>query len=175
MTNEKRLETDAQSDWYVVATRPKQESIARDNLTSQGYKVLFPKISLKKRRHSRWEVVIEPLFPGYLFLQIAFGHDDLAPIRSTRGCRDLVRFGEYHPPVPAAVLKALIGQAASVTEAGPLFSEGETVRLESGPFKGLAAVFGMSKGDERAQVLINMLGKVQQVVVYTDQIAKNSQ
>lgn len=162
-----------QSPWYVVATRPRQESIARGHLQNQGYRVLLPQISLKKRRQTRWVPVVEPLFPGYLFVQIAFGEDDAAPIRSTVGCRGLVRFGEHYPPIPAAVLEALTSQAASVSEGGSLFISGETVRLESGPFAGLTAVFDMPKGDDRAQVLIQMLGKMQQVVVDYDQLSKS--
>ena len=161
--------------WYVVATRPRQESVARDHLARQGYQVLLPEISLKKRRQSRWVTVVEPLFPGYLFVMIAFGQDDTAPIRSTRGCRDLVRFGEHHPPIPATVLETFMAQSASVTEGGPLLTAGETVRIENGPFAGLTAVFDMPKGDDRAQVLLEMLGKVQQVVVEADQLAKHSE
>ena len=115
------------------------------------------------------------MFPGYLFVQIVFGQDDAAPIRSTRGCRDLVRFGEHHPTLPAMFLEALLGQAASVTEGGPLFTAGETVRIAGGPFAGLTAVFDMPKGDDRAQVLLEMLGKVQQVTVDSDQLAKHSE
>ena len=114
VTNEVRSDTQAEGAWYAVATRPRQESVARDHLARQGYRVLLPEICLKKRRQSRWVSAVEPLFPGYLFLQLVFGHDDTAPIRSTRGCRDLVRFGAHHPPVPGMVLEALIGKAASV-------------------------------------------------------------
>ena len=175
MTDEVRSDTQAEGAWYVVATRPRQESIARDHLARQGYRVLLPEISLKKRCQSRWVQVVEPLFPGYLFVQLAFGQDDAAPIRSTRGCRDLVRFGEHHPPVPAIVLEALMGQAGSVMEAGPLFTAGEPVRIENGPFAGLTAVFDMPQGDDRAQVLLEMLGKVQQVVVDSDHLAKDGE
>ncbi len=131
-----RPDSQVEGVWYVVATRPKQELVARDHLARQGYSVMLSEISLKKRRQSRWVPVVEPLFPGYLFVQLAFGQDDAAPIRSTRGCRDLVRFGEHHPPVPAIVLEALMGQADSVTEGGPLFKAGEAVRIEGGPFGG---------------------------------------
>ena len=167
--------TQAESAWYVVATRPRQEAVARDHLTRQGYSVLLPEISLKRRRQSRWVPVVEPLFPGYLFVQLVFGQDDAAPIRSSRGCRDLVRFGEHHPPVPAMVLEALMSQADSVTEGGPLFKAGETVRIGGGPFAGLTAAFDMAKGDDRAQVLLEMLGKLQKVVVDSDQLAKHGE
>ena len=137
--------------------------------------MLLPEISHKKRSQGRWVPVVGPLFPGYLFVQLAFGQDDAAPIRLTRGCRDLVRFGEHHPPVPAIVLAVLMGHADSVTEGGPLFMAGETVRIENGPFAGLTAVFDMPKGDDRSQVLTEMLGKVQQLVVDSDHLAKHGE
>ena len=81
MTNEVRSNTQAEGAWYLVATRPKQESIARDHLARQGYRVLLPEISLKKRRQNRWVAVVEPLFPGYLFVQITLGQDDTVQLR----------------------------------------------------------------------------------------------
>lgn len=164
-----------ESPWYVVATKPRQELIARDHLQRQGYRLLLPEIRLKKRIQNRWTEAVEPLFPGYLFVQLTFGRDDPAAIRSTRGCRDLVRFGAHYPPIPASVLEELTSQAASVGEGGPLFMAGDSVRLEGGAFSGLTAVFDMPKGDDRAQVLIQMLGKEQQVIVHSDQLIRNSE
>lgn len=45
-------------------------------------------------------------------MRTAFGQDGTAPIRSTRGCLGLVRFGERYPTVPVKVLWGLMGQAA---------------------------------------------------------------
>ncbi len=172
VTSEVRPDTQAEGAWYVVATRPRQESIARVHLARQGYQVLLPEISLKKRRQNRWVGVVEPLFPGYLFVNITFGQDDTAPIRSTRGCRGLVRFDEHYPSVPTAVFEGLKGQAASVLESAPLFTAGETVRIEDGPFAGLMAVFDMHEGDERARVFIQMLGKARHLLIDLDQLSR---
>ena len=68
-----------------------------------------------------------------------------------------------------------MGQADSVMEGSPLFTAGETVRIEGGPFAGLTAVFDIPKGDDRAQVLLEMLGKVQQVLVDSDHLAKHGE
>ena len=46
----------------------------------------------------------EPLFSGDLFDQLELGKDDLAPIRSTQGCRDLVRIGSGLVQLPEAVM-----------------------------------------------------------------------
>ena len=50
--------------WYVVATKSRDEGIAKVNLERQGYLVFLPTISLKKRRRGHWTPVTEPLFPG---------------------------------------------------------------------------------------------------------------
>ena len=72
--------------WYLIATKPRQEAVALLNLERQGYRVQLPKVELRKRRRGKWQEVIEPLFPGYLFVALATGVDDTAPIRSTVGC-----------------------------------------------------------------------------------------
>lgn len=51
-------------------------------------------------------------------MQTAFGHDGAAPIHSTQGCGDLLRFGDHNPLVPALVLEALMDQAAPMTMGG---------------------------------------------------------
>ena len=89
------METDKASaaSWYVVATKLRQETVALQNLKRQSYEVFLPQITLRKRRRGKWQEVIEPLFPGYLFVALEAGVDDAAPIRSTLGCVGLVRFG----------------------------------------------------------------------------------
>ena len=77
-----------------------------------------PTSASKKRRHSRWISEEALLFPGCLFVQTAFGHDGAAPIHSTQGCGDLLRFGDHNPLVPALVLEALMDQAAPMTMGG---------------------------------------------------------
>ena len=64
--------------WYVIQTKPRQESVAIENLERQGYAAYCPKMAQAKRRRQRqrWQKVIEPLFPRYLFVQLAMGIDD---------------------------------------------------------------------------------------------------
>ena len=158
--------------WYVVATKSRDEEIAKVNLERQGYLVFLPTISLKKRRRGHWTSVTEPLFPGYLFISLIFGDDDPAPIRSTVGCVGLVRFGQTYTPVPYELITRLevAADTGSVTLAP--FQSGDAVRLMSGPFVGLEAIYDMAKGSERAQVLLEVLGRVQRLIVETDSLSK---
>ena len=94
-------------EWYAVQSRPRQEAIAELNLDRQGYHSYLPKILLRKRRRDKWTKVDEPLFPRYLFIQVDPDQHSLAPVRSTVGVSDLVRFGQQLRPVPDAVIAFL--------------------------------------------------------------------
>ena len=162
------------ANWYVVATRPRMELTARNNLERQGYTVWLPELTLKKRRKGKWTSVVEPMFPGYVFTQLVFGEEDPAPIRSTLGCRGLVRFGVEYPPVPEELMAALFsashGAALQTSDNESIFTTGEWVLLESGPFAGLSAVFEMPLGEDRARVLIDLLGAERSVEVRMDDL-----
>ena len=158
--------------WYAVATKARDEAIAKANLERQDYQVFLPTISLKKRRRGRWMPVTEPLFPGYLFVSLVLGADDPAPIRSTVGCVGLVRFGQTYTPVPSELMARLKAAVGKDTAAPAPFQSGDTVRLMSGPFVGLEAIYDMAKGEDRAQVLLEVLGRVQRVTVELDTLQK---
>ena len=158
--------------WYAVATKARDEAIAKANLERQDYQVFLPTISLKKRRRGRWVPVTEPLFPGYLFVSLVLGADDPAPIRSTVGCIGLVRFGQNHTPVPSSFIAALQGASDGALDTPLPFSQGDKVRLIAGPFAGIEAVFDMPRGEDRAQVLLELLGKVQRLTVNQDDLSQ---
>lgn len=158
--------------WYVVATKSRGEEVAKFNLERQGYTVFLPTIGLKKRRRGHWIPVTEPLFPGYLFISLIFGDDDPAPIRSTVGCIGLLRFGLIYTPVPAELIAGLEAAAANNDPALVPFQSGDVVHLMSGPFAGLEAIYDMAKGEKRAQVLLEVLGRVQRLTVELNALDK---
>ena len=163
---------DTRANWYVVATKTREEEKARVNLERQGYSVFLPKLSLKKRRKGHWQVVTESLFPGYLFVALELGEDDPAPIRSTVSCIGLVRFAHVYTPVPEKLIESLQAIESETNDVEAPFKPGDKVRFVSGPFAGIEAVFDMARGGDRAQVLIEMLGKVQRITVGNDEMYK---
>ena len=161
----------SQGQWFAVAAKPRQEHVAEVNLKRQGYHAVLPLIEARKRRQNKWTTVTEPLFSGYLFVQLELGKDDLAPIRSTLGCRDLVRIGPGLVPVPDAVMTPLLSLNSSPKTSDILFSEGDKVALAAGPFAGLQGVFKLAKGKDRAEVFIALLGKERPITVELDDLA----
>jgi transcriptional antiterminator RfaH len=151
------------SQWFVVSTKPRQEQVALDNLQRQGFHAYLPRIAMQKRRRDQWHSVSEPLFPGYVFVQLTLGQDNTAPIRSTLGARGLVRFGTHTPSLDNSLIDWFKQQEQQQFEqpktASDLFKPGAPVTILNGPFAGLQAVYEMPKSADRALLLISILGR----------------
>lgn len=144
----------------------------RSFLEQQGYRVLAPLVSLRKRRGGKWQMVLEPMFPGYVFIELTLCRDDPSPIRSTRGCVELVRFGLLPQPVPQSVILSLIDLEDLPPEEKPPIKPGEKVRFEGGPFEALDAIYKLAKGEDRAQVLLTLMGRENLITVELDGLSR---
>ena len=60
----------AEGNWYVLYTKPRHEKKVAERLTSAGYTVYCPLQKVVRKWSDRTKVVEEPLFKGYLFIQI---------------------------------------------------------------------------------------------------------
>jgi len=152
--------------WYVVRTKPRQEATAETNLRQQGYGCMLPMMRGWRRRKGQRMTVTEPCFPGYVFAELELGNSDLGPIRSSRGVSGLVRFGERIPPLPQGFMAELLrcmDTEGLVEGAARDFQPGEQVSVVDGPLTGYHAVFEAHDGDQRAILLLDMLGRQQRV------------
>ena len=147
-------------NWYVVHTKPRQESRALVNLEQQGYECFLPTISKQKISRIALGVATEPLFARYLFISLdtELSSKSWAPIRSTLGVSKLVTFGNE----PAKVHGDLITQIKNhdlILNQTPqaLFQPGDVVTIREGAFAGVEAIFQMESGEARAMVLIELL------------------
>ena len=113
----------------------------------------------------------EPLFPGYLFINLCKLNDNWHSIRSTRGVLRMVTFANQPMPVPDDVIDKLQARLSSISDQ-PLYKEGAPVTLIEGPFKDLNAVFCKADGEERAIILLNVLNRQQRLKVPLRAIAK---
>lgn len=149
-------------DWYLVHTKPRQETCAQQNLEQQGYEAYLPTLPFERIRQGVLAVVNEPLFPRYLFIRLGQGASakSWAPIRSTKGVSRLVCFGVEPAKVDAGFVERLQAREASVAcEPARLFDSGERVRLTEAPFGDIEGVYQMADGDRRVMVLIEILSK----------------
>lgn len=165
--------------WYVVNTRPREEARAVEHLTRQGYQCLYPRIRRTVRTTKGLVDRIESLFPNYLFLNANPMTDNLARVRSTRGVRNLVRFGMEPAEVPPEVIAEL--QTRGDKTSGlirllpPSLKPGAEVRVTEGPLAGFNGVFLTMDGSERVILLMKVLGEFNKVALPIDHLANRWQ
>ena len=70
------------------------------------------------------------------------------------------------------MIAALQSMSEGAIDAPLSFNQGDKVRLMAGPFAGIEAVFDMPRGEDRAQVLLELLGKVQRLTVNQDDLSQ---
>lgn len=166
--------SESRQQWYVVQSKPRQESIALDNLRRQGYSAYCPRVMLLRHRRQRWKTTNEPLFPRYLFVALRDGVDNFSPIRSTLGVSDLVRFGSKPAFLPGHVIETIRQQEQKLRErmdSHPAWQAGDLVEIIDGPFAGLKAVFENARGTDRVMVLFELLGCQNRVAIDVNHIA----
>jgi transcriptional antiterminator RfaH len=150
--------------WYLIQTKPSGEMVAQTNLARQGYEVYLPRLRQPVRRAGRWRDRIVALFPRYLFLRLREGTQSLAPVRSSIGVADIVRFGFRYAVVSDRIVDDL--KARSDPDSGlhqmapqPFLKPGMRVRITTGAFDGLEGIFERDAGSDRVDVLLRLLGQ----------------
>ena len=169
---------ESQNTWFAVYTKPRQEKIALENLERQGFHCFLPMAvnpypkrkkpvgaasAAKKPQKLVTTNKIEPLFPRYLFLNANPDQQSLAPVRSTRGVATLVRFGTKLVQIPETVIRSIDNRKDPETglvqlDPAPV-QPGDTVKIFDGPLAGIEGIFQERKGETRAILLMNLLGR----------------
>ena len=161
--------------WYAIHTKSRQEKKAEENLRRQAFEVYLPSIKQGHRYRGQWREKIEPLFPRYLFIRLNLGEDNIAPIRSTHGVSKLVSFTGQPATVPDPLIDALTRvsdpDTGLIHPEKDLFEAGNTVTIMEGPLHGLEAVFKVHDGEQRSIILLDILGKIQQISIDRDHIS----
>lgn len=147
-------------DWYLVFCKPRQELTAKLNLERQGYQVYLPMIRGIKRCNGKKVARIEPMFPRYLFIQLAQGIDSWGPIRSTLGVAHLVKFGME----PAKVPDLIISNLHSIADDEGYFqlperrlNPGDKLRITEGVMAGYEGIMVARTGKERVRLLLSSI------------------
>ena len=149
--------------WYLIRTKPAGEVLAEQNLVRQGYEVYLPRLAKTVRQRGRTRETILALFPRYVFLRLDEGRQSLAPVHSTLGVAEVVRFGLKHAVIPDRIIRDLRARADASTGLhrlnSPALACGTKVRVTWGPFDGLEGVFERDEGSERVVILLRVLGE----------------
>ena len=145
-------------DWYLIKTKPRQESTAIINLENQEYTTYCPIAKINKKN-----VV---LFPGYVFIYLDKHNDNWSPIRSTKGVLHFVRFGLSYAKIPDNIIEFIkTNQLNTIEKLKNInkFKSGDKVQITDGVFKNCIAIFKSYKSEERIILLMKVLGQQQAI------------
>lgn len=155
----------ASGNWYLIQCKPRQDARALSNLRNQSFTCYAPMHQVEKIRHGKRAILDEPLFPGYLFINLCEYTQSWHSIRSTRGVLRLVTFANQAVPVASAIIDGIQSRLNYCVESRSLFSAGEPVSITEGPLRDLEAIFESMDGEDRAVILLNLMQRQQQMRV----------
>ncbi|CAG0982615.1 MAG: hypothetical protein IAE83_01225 [Anaerolinea sp.] len=161
--------------WYTLRSKPHKEIQVHDQLVNKGIETYYPFFRVKPVNPR--SATIRPFFPGYLFVHIDLDETGSSPLLWLPGAIGLVQFGDYAPPLPDHFIANLRSRIAQIESAGGLkqsaLQKGDPVRITGGSLQGYEAVFDSHlSGDERVQVLLNILGRLVSAQVDITKIEK---
>jgi len=161
--------------WYVIHTKSSQEFRAQENLSNQGYPTYLPVCQVERVKQGRLVLEKQALFKRYLFIELNELETNWMPIRSTRGVHQLLVWPISKKPilVKDELIEALKNQNMQ-TQYQELFTPGQSLNIIQGAFKGIQGLFNKlqatADGELRAHLLIEFLGKQQELSVPVSQV-----
>lgn len=169
--------------WYVIHTYSGYENKVKANLErrveSMGmedkiFRVLVPTEEEIDFKDGKKKITKKKVFPGYVLVEMTMSDDSWYVVRNTPGVTGFVGSGTRPVPLDYEEVKAILKQMG-FDEAKPrvAFSEGDLVRVISGPFQnfdGQIEEVNIERG--KLRVIISMFGRETPVELDFEQVEK---
>ena len=160
--------------WFCIKSKPRQEAVAVRNLKAVGdIDIFFPRIRRTRRGHEKNKEVIEPLFPGYIFVKFN-PEDSQGTVKSTRGVLHLVSKNGKAVDVDHKVIDELkaLGPDGILSMLDEELKVGVKIKVIRGIFAGSEGeVLKLATPQKRIAVLLTLLGAQQSVEMPMDDVA----
>jgi len=143
--------------WYAVYTCPRHEKSVALQMERQQVPCFLPLYKSVRRWKDRQKQLELPLFPGYVFVQMAL--KDRLQVLQTSGVVQLVSVNGKPAILPDSEIDDLRnGLTANVsTQFHPYLSVGRRVRVHSGPLAGLEGILVRRKDKFRLVLSIHLI------------------
>lgn len=161
-------------EWYTIYTRPRMEQRVAVTLADQGIKTYLPKI---KNHLDPAKGKLIPFFPCYLFMWVDLEKTAAAKWQWAPGLRGIVAFDGVAAPISTQGIELIRRNIeefnSSVAWRQSKFKPGDVVRVKTGPFAGLLALFeGPTTPAKRVTVLLDFLGNLNRVRLNANDLEK---
>jgi transcription antitermination factor NusG len=169
------LDDQPKTNWYVLYTAPRAEKVAQRELSNRGYDVFLPITKTLRTWNNRQRKIIDQvLFPSYIFVNTkesclykicrlpkitTFIHCGGKPSKIDHKCIDGIR----------TMLN--LDQEISIEAS---FSEGESVRLISGPLAGYEGILLKQQSKTRFGIQLKEINQTVFIDISTSFVEKKS-
>ncbi len=145
--------------WFAVWTRSRHEAAVASQLAEKGIEAFLPTLPRWSRWKDRRKRVHWPLFPGYCFVQ--FDPANSLAVRSCAGVVTLVATGGKPAEIPAAEIESIRTLVMSDLQFDPcpLIHEGDTVKVVSGPLRGVVGRLVRKGTHARLMLAVDLIGQ----------------
>lgn len=143
--------------WYAAHTRSRHEKKIAEQLAGKGIEFFLPLYETQSRWKDRLARVELPLFPGYLFVQLALR--DKLKVLEVPGVVRLISFGGHPAPLDDSEIN-ILRQGLTKTlkaEPHPYLKAGNRVRVKTGALAGLEGVLLRKKDSLRLIISVDLI------------------
>ena len=162
--------------WLCFKTNTREEFVAKNTLISKGFNVLMP-YYMKTIRHARRKLLVKrPIFPLYGFLQYDGDVSSLYKIKYSRGVKYYL---QHHDGYPQLLSKNIIKTIQSLRQFDGSyrlnpnrFKLGDEVNIIEGVFTGIKAIFNEQVDEWRSRLLVNLIGRMNEIEIESQMIEK---
>jgi transcription antitermination factor NusG len=143
--------------WYVAYARPRHEKHIARQLAERGVGSFVPLYTSVRRWKDRRKRLELPLFPGYVFVQIAL--QCKLDLLRLPGVVDLVRFQGRPVPVLSGEIESLRQglSGACLVHPHPYLQAGRKVRIRGGVLQGVEGIFVRRRGQTRIVLSVSLI------------------
>ncbi len=169
--------------WYVVHTYSGYEETVKKNLEQRIesmdmedkiFNVLIPTEKKIKIKNGKRHVVVEKIFPGYVFVEMELSDESWYVVRNTPNVTGFIGSGTTPTPVSPEemdMLKKKMGM--DVPKYNINFDVGELVKITDGPFKDFEGnIDSIDSEKGKVKVLVSVFGRETPVELDLLQIKK---
>jgi transcription antitermination factor NusG len=146
-----------QPHWYAIYTCANREKRVADQIAHRGFDHFLPQYESVRKWKDRKVRLQLPLFPGYLFVQLALR--DRLRILEVPGVVRLVGFDGRPSPVPTLEVLRIreFLDRGFRAEPYPYLKIGRRVRIVRGPFEGMEGIVVRKKNCYRFVISLDLI------------------
>ena len=171
-------------EWYVVQSIPGCENAAKSNLDrriktlnmqDRVFNVLIPEISHKeKKKNGEEKIVVEKVYPGYLFVEMICDEDTWFMVRNTPMVTGILgSSGGGARPVPLTEdeINPVLRMCNIEVKVNIDFAVGDQVQILTGNFAGqIGAVDSIDIDNKMVTVLVEVFGRATPSELHFDEV-----